>query len=141
MCAHSGPRAHIQAELTKRSLAFATAASTRFILYWESDANDVDLHVHDKRGNHAYYADRQLASGGRLYADVTTGFGPECFEIIGTPSAGPYELGVHYYAQGAMGYGMGSLRIERFTGKSFTFEDRPFVIMRDHAHIALGRAR
>jgi tetratricopeptide (TPR) repeat protein len=139
--AHGGPRAQIDKELAKRKLALSTTRSTRFILYWETDANDVDLHVTDAHGNHAFYGSRALASGGELYADVTTGFGPECFEIENQPTAGPYELGVHYYAQGPMGYGMGLLQIERFDGKNVTFEDRPFVIMRNQAYVALGRAR
>ncbi len=37
-----------------------------------------------------------------------------------------------------MGYGMGRLQILRFDGKSFTFEDRPYVIMTDHAFVQLG---
>jgi uncharacterized protein YfaP (DUF2135 family) len=111
------------------------------LLYWETDANDVDLHIRDAKGDHAYYSAKTLPSGGELYADVTTGFGPECFEIPGKPSAGPYDLAVHYYAQGPMGYGMGLLQIERFDGKKLTFEDRPYIIMRDEAMISLGRLR
>ncbi len=79
--------------------------------------------------------------GRRVYADVTTGFGPECFEIRGAPTAGPYDLGVHYYAQGPMGYGMGLLQIVRFDGKGFAFDDRPYVIMKDQAYVSLGQAR
>ena len=41
-----------------------------------------------------------------------------------------------------MGYGMGLLQIQRFDGKgSFTFEDRPYVIMNDHAYVSLGKTR
>jgi hypothetical protein len=40
-----------------------------------------------------------------------------------------------------MGYGMGLLQIERFDGKKLTFEDRPYIIMRDEAMISLGRLR
>jgi uncharacterized protein YfaP (DUF2135 family) len=123
-----------------RGVDFATP-SVRFILYWETDANDVDLHVTDAQGHHAYFQHMQMESGGELYADITTGFGPECFAIAGTPTAGPYELGVHYYAQGPMGYGMGLLQIERFDGTDVSFDDRPYVIMRDQAYVALGRTR
>src|SRR5215204_6184230 len=35
---------------------------------------------------------------------------------------------------GPMGYGMGLLQVQRFDGKGgLTFEDRPYVIMNDHA--------
>jgi len=136
--AAGGPRATIVAALGKRELAVATAPSTRLVLYWETDANDVDLHVRDKSGDHAFYSNQQLRSGGELYADVTTGYGPECFTIPGTPKAGPYRLAADYYARGPMGYGMGLLQIQRFDGKQLTFEDRPFVIMNDHAMVDLG---
>ncbi len=136
--AHGGNRAAIDRALARRGLARVTDPSTRVLLYWETDANDVDLHIRDAVGGHAWFSHKQLESGGELYADVTTGFGPECFEIVGRPSAGPYRIGVHYYAQGPMGYGMGLVQIERFDGKTFTFDDRPYVIMKDDAHVALG---
>jgi uncharacterized protein YfaP (DUF2135 family) len=132
----SRPR-RVAGELAKRSLE--DAPSMRFVLTWETDANDVDFHIRDARGGHAYYSAPALASGGELYADVTTGYGPECFTIPGTPSAGPYQLSLHYYAQGPMGFGMGLLQIQRFDGKGdLTFEDRPFVIMNNHATVELG---
>ena len=141
IAAHVEKRGEVMAALEKRSLALVTRPSTRFMLYWETDANDVDLHVRDAHGVEAFFSSRALPSGGELFADVTTGFGPECFEIEGKLPAAPYELAVHYYAQGPMGYGMGLLQIERFDGRNFTFEDRPYVIMQDDAKIALGKVR
>jgi hypothetical protein len=132
-------RATIVAELGKRNLGIATEPSTRFILYWETDGNDVDFHIHDAIGGHAWYGSKVLPSGGELYADITTGYGPECFAIPGTPKAGPYQLMIHYFSQGPMGYGMGLVEIERFDGHGkLTFEDRPYVIMQDHASVDLG---
>jgi hypothetical protein len=37
-----------------------------------------------------------------------------------------------------MGYGMGLLQIQRFDGKTVTFEDRPYVIMMDRGYVDLG---
>jgi len=139
--ARGGDRAMIVKALGKRNLTPFTGRSTRVVLYWETDANDVDLHVRDAHGGHSWYSHLPLESGGELYADVTTGYGPECFEIVGSPSAGPYQLGVHYYRQGPMGYGMGLLQIVRFDGRSFAFEDRPYVIMQDEAYVSLGAMR
>jgi len=140
--AHGGKSEQILGELAKRSLEIATLPSTRFIAYWETDANDVDFHIEDANGNQAWYAHPVLRSGGELYADVTTGYGPECFAIPGTASAGPYKLSLHYYSQGPMGYGMGLLQIQRFDGKGgITFEDRPYVIMTNQATVELGVAR
>jgi hypothetical protein len=135
-------RDEISKQLGKRDLKIANRASTRFILYWETDANDVDFHIQDSRGGHAFYSDKQLASGGELYADITTGYGPECFAIQGTPKAGPYRLSIDYYSQGPMGFGMGLLQIQRFDGKGgLSFEDRPYVIMTNHAFVDLGTYR
>jgi hypothetical protein len=135
-------RASVIAELAKRQLKLASEPSTRFILYWETDGNDVDFHIQDAHHGHAFYAHKELASGGELYADITTGYGPECFAIPGTPKAGPYKLSINYYSQGPMGYGMGLLEVQRFDGKGkLTFEDRPYVIMTNQAYVDLGTFR
>ncbi len=116
-------------------------ASVRFVLNWETDANDVDFHIFDAVGGHAYYSNPTLPSGGELYADVTTGYGPECFTVRG-PKAnrkGPYSLQANYYAKGPMGYGMGKVEIVDHDGKGhLTFEERPYVVMTDHAFVDLG---
>jgi hypothetical protein len=111
------------------------------VLSWETDANDVDFHIHDAEGGHAYYSTPELSSGGRLYADVTTGYGPECFTIRLPWEARSevYRLEAHYYSRGPMGYGMGKLEIIDHDGKGgLTFEERPFVVMTDGAFVDLG---
>jgi tetratricopeptide (TPR) repeat protein len=116
--------------------------SIRFILNWETDANDVDFHIHDARGGHAFFSQPQLPSGGELYADVTTGYGPECFTIRGPAvgQAAPYHLQAHYYSRGPMGYGMGKLQIIDHDGRgNVRFDERPFVIMQDGAFVDLGQ--
>ncbi len=116
-----------------------TDRSMRFVLSWETDANDVDFHIFDSKRGHAYFQAMQLPSGGELYADVTTGYGPECFTIRGAPKAAPYRLSIHYYSRGPMGYGMGKLEVVRHDGKgNLTIEDRPFVVMNDEAYVDLG---
>lgn len=118
-----------------------TGPSTRFVLVWETDANDVDFHIYDGKGYHAYYGNPELGSGGKLYADVTTGYGPECFTVRGeaTKLAYPYTLQAHYFSRGPMGYGMGKLEIIEHDGKGkLTFRERPFVIQKDHAFVDLG---
>jgi hypothetical protein len=68
-----------------------------------------------------------------------SGYGPEEFAIQGKPNAGPYKISINYYSQGPMGYGMGLLQILRHDGKGkLTFQDRPYVIMNDHAYVDLG---
>ncbi len=115
--------------------------SIRFVLGWETDANDVDFHIHDSQGGHAYYGRPTLGTGGALYADVTTGYGPECFTIRMKPEerSGPYVLQANYYSRGPMGYGMGKLEIIEHDGKGgLTFQERPFIVMTDRAYVDLG---
>ena len=70
---------------------------------------------------------------------MTTGYGPECFTIFDKPAAYPYKLQAHYYSRGPMGYGMGKLEIIEHDGAgNLRFEERPFVIMQDHAFVELG---
>ncbi|WP_437779272.1 AgmX/PglI C-terminal domain-containing protein [Sorangium sp. So ce1097] len=134
-------RANVLARLAKAGAALEGAPSLRFVLSWETDANDVDFHIRDDRGGHAYYEQPALPGGGRLYADVTTGYGPECFTLRAPRErrAGQYTLQAHYYSRGPMGYGMGKLQIVDHDGKGgLTFEERPFVVMADRAFVDLG---
>ena len=133
--------AEIRGKLVAADGTIEDAPSLRFVLNWETDANDVDLHVVDARGHHAYFRQPSLPSGGMLYADVTTGYGPECFTIraAGDRRAGPYSLFVHYYARGPMGYGMGKVEVIEHDGAGgLTFGERPFVVMNDRAAVELG---
>jgi tetratricopeptide (TPR) repeat protein len=139
--AEPGRRGEIMQKLHAAGGTVEDQPSLRFVLVWETDANDVDFHIYDGKNGHAYYGQRELASGGELYADVTTGYGPECFTIRGPKEkrAYPYTLQAHYYSRGPMGYGMGKLEIIDHDGKGgFAFEERPFVVMVDRAYVDLG---
>ncbi len=117
------------------------APSIRFVLTWETDANDVDFHIYDSAGGHAFYSQKHLPSGGDLYADITTGYGPECFTIRGPKEKRPaqYTLQANYYSRGPMGYGMGKLEVIEHDGKgNLTFQEHPYVVMVDHAFVNLG---
>ncbi len=130
----------IQAELARAGVTPDTQPSLRFVLNWETDANDVDFHIYDGKGGHAYFSQKVLSSGGSLYADVTTGYGPECFTVWGEAAAFPYVLQAHYYSRGPMGYGMGKLEVIEHDGAgNLRFAENPFVIMKDSAYVDLGR--
>ena len=132
-------RAAVEKTLREIGVTLATRPSLRFVLTWETDANDVDFHIRDGRRGHAYYSRKRLRSGGELFADVTTGYGPECFAIDGRAAAYPYRLQAHYYSKGPMGYGMGKLQIVEHDGKGeIRLEERPFVVMTDRAFVDLG---
>jgi tetratricopeptide (TPR) repeat protein len=138
--AQPAKREAILARVRKAGAEVATLPSLRFVLNWETDANDVDFHIFDGRGGHADYSEPALLSGGELYADVTTGYGPECFTIPGRARAYPYRMKAHYYSKGPMGYGMGKLQIIEHDGKGgLKFDERPFVVMTDRAFVDLGK--
>jgi outer membrane biosynthesis protein TonB len=85
----------VRARLEGRSM-MAAGPSTSFVITWETDANDVDFHIRDGKRGHAYFDDMELPSGGELFADITDGYGPECFMIPGKPTAYPYTFEAHY---------------------------------------------
>jgi len=139
---HPTERDHIVSRLGERDATIPTGPSVRFILSWETDTNDVDLHVRDASGEEAYYAHRELRSGGRLLDDVTTGYGPEEFRIDGKADGGPYRLSVAYFSRGPMGLGLGTVQIVRHDGAGHvTVEARPFVLQTEQSEIDLGATR
>lgn len=78
----------------------------RVAMAWETDANDVDLHVVDPSGEECFYGHAKNAGGLELYSDQTQGLGPE---VIRTEKAakGTYHVGVKYYNAGPMGVSRG----------------------------------
>jgi tetratricopeptide (TPR) repeat protein len=134
-------RDEIRAKVENAGGIMEESPSLRFVLNWETDANDVDFHIIDADGHHAFYQNPILPGGGQLYADVTTGYGPECFTIRlpREQRSAFYKLEAHYYSRGPMGYGMGKLEIIDHDGKGgLSFEERPFVVMTDQAFVELG---
>ncbi len=119
-----------------------TQPQLRFVLMWETDANDVDFHLYDKKQNHAFYSQPALPTGGTLYADITTGYGPECFTIP-NPKAFPYKVEANYYNMGPMGYGMGLVHVLRYVPNQggIQSEFRPFVVMQNGATAELGEVK
>jgi TonB family protein len=129
----------IRAHLKRFNIELEDIPSMRFILSWETDANDVDLHVTDGFSEHAYYGNTKLRSGGELVADVTTGYGPEGYIIYGKPRGFPYELKADYFSRGVMGFGMGKVQVVRHDGLGeITIEEKPFIIQSSRGSVDLG---
>lgn len=84
----------------------------RITLAWETDANDVDLHVIDPAGEESFYGHRDTKSGLTLYEDITQGLGPE---VIRTDrlDKGTYHVGVRYFSAGPMGVSRGIVVVMR----------------------------
>ncbi len=89
-------------------IALTQADALRVTLVWETDANDVDLHVVDPNGKECFYSHKSTRSGLELYEDITQGFGPE---VIRTARVfpGTYHIGVNYFSAGPMGVSRGIL--------------------------------
>ena len=75
----------------------ARTPTLRFVLNWETDANDVDFHIYDSKGGHAFFSAPGGAPPGLLYGDVTQGWGPECFAIAQKAKNFPYRVEAHYF--------------------------------------------
>jgi uncharacterized protein YfaP (DUF2135 family) len=68
----------------------------RIILAWDSGNTDVDLHIITPKGEHAWYGQKILPSGGGIDIDATNGYGPEIFATP-NPEKGEYQIYVNYY--------------------------------------------
>ena len=58
--------------------AAAQAATERVRITWNTQT-DIDLHVYDDAGNHAYDGDQTAIPNATLSSDNTVGLGPEFF--------------------------------------------------------------
>jgi len=87
----------------------------RITLAWETDANDVDLHVVDPKGEEVYYSHKESGSGLQLYEDITQGLGPEVIRSS-RAAQGTYHVGVRYFAAGPMGISRGVVIVMRDGG-------------------------
>jgi hypothetical protein len=99
-------RAEIEARARQAGVDLDRMDRVRITLAWETDANDVDLHVADPGGAECYYGRKSVPSGLHLYEDVTRGFGPEVIRGA-TPKPGTYTIGVKYFSSGPMGASRG----------------------------------
>lgn len=79
------------------------AAGLRVRLTWDTAGTDVDLHVTDALGRHAYYANRTAIPGGALDRDDVDGFGPETFTLAQRETGVTYAVSVHYYSDHGRG--------------------------------------
>jgi hypothetical protein len=75
----------------------------RVRLEWNTAGSDVDLHVTDSLGHHAYYANKTAIPGGVLDYDDVDGFGPETFTLNTIAAGVTYTVAVHYYSDHGTG--------------------------------------
>ncbi len=68
----------------------------RISMSWDLDLTDVDLHVFEPNGEHAYYGQRESSGGGLVSRDFREGYGPEEY-VRHRAAAGRYTVKAHYY--------------------------------------------
>jgi hypothetical protein len=76
----------------------APVAGERARIDWDTDDTDVDLHIWDEFGNHAYFSQQEEIPDANLSVDITTGFGPEIFTDQFSPSTRDLTYGLCYYS-------------------------------------------
>jgi len=105
-------RSEIEDRAREYNVDLARRDALRVTLAWETDANDVDLHVVDPKGEECYYGHRDTGTGLVLYEDITQGLGPE---VIRTDKMvdGKYDIGVRYFSAGPMGVSRGIVIVMR----------------------------
>jgi tetratricopeptide (TPR) repeat protein len=120
-------RSEIEERARELRVSLDRRDALRVSIAWETDANDVDLHVVDPKGEECDYSHLKTKSGLELYQDITQGLGPE---VIRTASVvpGTYHVGVKYFAAGPMGVSRGIAVIvrDRGTGGEPSVEIVPF---------------
>ena len=68
----------------------------RISMSWDADLTDVDLHVFEPTGEHAYYAHNLTEIGGLVSRDIRDGYGPEEY-VLRKALPGVYAIKAHYY--------------------------------------------
>jgi Flp pilus assembly protein CpaB len=76
--------------------AVATKVDLQVTLQWNVDDVDIDLWVTGPEGERTWYQQSDTKSGGHLFWDDTTGYGPELFQQA-RAHAGTYVAEVHYF--------------------------------------------
>lgn len=123
----------VRQRLAAYARAPATTPSLRFVLTWETDASDLDLHVLEAGGEYVARTDW------RVRADARDGYGPESLLVDGPRRAYPYDVHVHFAARGPGGYAMGAVQVVEHDGRGgLGFATFPFVVMREGASLRVG---
>ncbi|MBD0321330.1 MAG: hypothetical protein ICV87_13405, partial [Gemmatimonadetes bacterium] len=126
--------AEIRRRAAKHGVDLARTDRLRITMTWDTDANDVDLHVVDPTGAEVYYSKMKAPSGIELMEDITQGFGPE---VVRTDRVipGAYHVGVKYFNAGPMGISRGMLVIMQPSGGDVRVRIEPFRLLPDRGDV------
>ena len=131
-------RRDIQGLLDKHGVLVPMEPSVHFVLTWENDATDLDLHV--ARAEQPFSA--TAPADAEIGPDIADGFGPEHTDIHGRSRERELHLWVDYESRAMMGTGFGQVDILEHDGAGrLRSETRPFVVMNERAAVDLGAYR
>jgi tetratricopeptide (TPR) repeat protein len=96
-------------------LVYNMPVDIRVVINWNMNNTDIDLHVKDPGQETCYYSNRRTKIGGRISADMTSGYGPEQF-MLKKAVKGVYEVFVNYFGDSQVkAEGPSTVMIEIFT--------------------------
>jgi hypothetical protein len=84
----------------------------RTVLTWDKADTDVDTHVYDSHGNHAWYGNLNGIPGASLDHDDTDGFGPETFSMEQMEPDTTYAVDIHYYSDHGNGPTTATMKVQ-----------------------------
>ena len=135
MRAQPGRAPEIRRRAQQHGVDLARTDRLRITMTWDTDGNDVDLHVVDPEASHVYFGDKAARSGIELLQDITQGFGPE---VVRTDRVipGAYHVGVKYYAAGPMGISRGTIIVmEPAPGGDVRVRIEPFRLIPERGDV------
>ena len=80
-----------------RRLVINIPVDIRVVINWNMDNTNIDLYVIDPNGEECSWNSRQTRLGGRISADIRSGYGPEQF-LLKKAAAGRYRVYVNYFS-------------------------------------------
>ncbi len=102
----------------------------RISMSWDADNTDIDLHVFEPDGSHAYYASNLTEQGGLVSRDVTDGYGPEEY-VLQKALPGTYTIKAHYYGSHQQTLlGPCTVKVDVFTNYARSNEERQTLTLR-----------
>ena len=126
----------VEALAAELGVPIARVSGEVIVLTWDGAHADLDLHVRDERGEHAYYRRLRLPGGGVLSGDGRGRLPYEAFSFTSGPGVEEVDVAVH--ANGPMGLTSGSLDVLRFVpGEGLTVHRVPFITTRPRADLGL----
>jgi Ca-activated chloride channel family protein len=102
----------------------------RISMAWDADLTDVDLHVYEPNGEHAYYGNSRTQIGGLVSRDFRNGYGPEEY-VLRRAYQGEYRIESHYYGSSQQTLtGPCTVLVQVFTDYARPTEKRQMLTLR-----------